>query len=111
MNEFLAVLIGFLLRLGVPLLATIGLVWLLGKLDRRWQAEAQQTRSHPIGTYNQQPCWEQKGCSLEQMSKCPATNADVPCWQVFRKSNGYLKEACLTCEVFRAAPVPAHPTL
>jgi hypothetical protein len=49
-----------------------------------------------------------KGCSEEKRQNCPAfSQTGVPCWQVFRTKNGLLKEACLECEVFRQAPIPA----
>jgi hypothetical protein len=34
----------FVLRVGVPLLITVGIVYLLKRLDRRWEAEARATQ-------------------------------------------------------------------
>lgn len=47
--DLLAVIGFFALRIGVPLLATAGLVYLLKRLDRRWEAEARamQPRVQP----------------------------------------------------------------
>jgi hypothetical protein len=107
MNEFTAVFTGFLIRMGIPILFTGGLVYLLGRLDARWQQNeiVQRQQGQKLET-GQKLCREYKNCSVEQISICPATKSDQPCWQVFRKDNGYLAQKCLTCEVFRAAPVP-----
>ena len=39
-TDFLVVVGMFLLRFGVPVAVTVGLVYLLKRLDRRWEAEA-----------------------------------------------------------------------
>jgi hypothetical protein len=39
--------------------------------------------------------------------KTRAAASGKPCWQIHRLSNGYLREACLDCEVFINAPAPA----
>jgi hypothetical protein len=39
--------------------------------------------------------------------KVRAAESGKPCWQIHRLSNGYLREACLDCEVFINAPAPA----
>jgi len=104
MNEFYALLTGLLLRIGIPILLTGGLVSILSRLDARWQKEAMQQKSPKSSA--PQPCWEQKGCSPEQMSACAASKSAEPCWQAMRQSNGYMAQKCLDCEVFRSAPVP-----
>ena len=38
--DLLGVIGMFLLRVGVPLAITVGVVYLLKRLDRRWEAEA-----------------------------------------------------------------------
>ena len=43
-TEFLAVAGLFVLRIGVPLLIMVGLVYLLKRLDRRWEADARATQ-------------------------------------------------------------------
>ena len=105
MNEFYALITGLLLRIGIPILFTGGLVYLLGQLDARWQKEAMQQRN-PVLETGQKPCWEQKGCSPDQIAACPAAKSAEPCWQAMRQSNGYLPQKCLDCQVFRNAPIP-----
>lgn len=104
MNEIYAVITGLLLRIGIPILFTGGIVFLLGRLDARWQKEALEQKMTP--TSGEEPCWVQKGCPPEKMATCAAAKSDGPCWQVFREKNGYLAQKCLDCEVFRDAPVP-----
>ena len=105
MNEFYALFTGLLLRIGIPILFTGGLVYLLSRMDARWQKEAMQQKS-PGAETGQKPCWEQKGCSPEEILACPAVKSIEPCWQVFRQSNGYLAQKCLDCQVFSSAPAP-----
>jgi hypothetical protein len=105
--SILAVLAGILVRLIVPLIVTGFVVYLLRKLDARWQLEAEEERDMLVK--NELPCWIEQGLSIEE-SKQRATLSDQPCWQVHRSSNGYLREDCLDCEVFLDAPIrnPKH---
>ena len=107
MNEFYALITGLLLRIGIPILFTGGLVYLLSQLDARWQKEAmQQQQKSTVLETGQKPCWEQKGCAPDQVAACPIVKSAEPCWQSQRASNGYLPQKCLDCQVFRDAPVP-----
>jgi hypothetical protein len=104
MNNFLSILIGLSVRIVLPIGLTLLVIYLLRRLDQRWQKESLRLPVVPSG---QKPCWEIKGCTAESRSECPAAaHPDIPCWQVFRKKNGMLKEDCLGCDVFRQAPVP-----
>lgn len=106
MDAVLNLILGLLLRIGIPVLVTVGIFFLLRRLDERWQAEA---RALPVLNTNQKPCWEAKACSAEKQKACPAyAKSNVPCWQVFRAKDGVLKETCLGCDVFRQARVPAR---
>ena len=101
--SFFYILIGLLLRLAVPIAATLLVVFFLRKLDKRWQAEAEL---QPVKIESPE-CWKVKGCSPEQIENCTAAKAQLPCWQVYRLPNGYLHEECISCQVFIDAPVPA----
>ena len=102
-TALLALCTGLLVRLAIPIAITLVLVCFLRKLDARWQAEA-QLQPMPL----QKPeCWKIKDCPLEQQKNCIARTSSLPCWQVFRTPNGYLREECLTCKVFHDAPVPS----
>lgn len=104
--SLLALIAGLLIRLAIPLALTALLIFFLHKLDVRWQAEAKTTP--PVEQDIQ--CWEIKNCSSEQRKICVAYQATLPCWQVKRLPNGYLREECLSCEVFTEAPMPALKT-
>lgn len=106
MTALLNFILGLVLRIGLPLLVTLGFFYLLRRLDERWQKEA---RSLPMLKPEGAPCWESKGCSEEKRKACVAFNqTNVPCWQAFRARDGVMKEACLGCEVFRRAHVPVQ---
>lgn len=104
MNTTLAVLLGLFVRLFVPLSVTALVVFFLRKLDARWQAEAEKERKTLVS--DNELCWKEQGLSAEEMVK-RAESCDEACWQTHRLSNGYLREACLDCEVFLSAPAPA----
>lgn len=101
-TSLLFVVAGLLLRLAVPILGTVLLVYILRKLDERWQAEA---KLYPK-MVEKPECWKVKGCSSQQTGNCKACESNLPCWQVYRLPNGYLKEECLSCQVFTEAPIP-----
>jgi hypothetical protein len=110
LTDFAALLLGLLLRYGVPIGITALLAWLLMKLDARWQEQADRLRV-PLSSLGaevrQVRCWETTECSREKRENCPAcAEPSVPCWQVFRKEEGRMREACFTCQVFVGAPVP-----
>ena len=103
MNTLLVLFTGVFLRLIVPLLVTALIVYLLRKLDTRWQAEAE--KEHQALVKDEMPCWKEQGLPMDEI-KVRAEKSDQPCWQTHRLSNGYLREACLDCEVFLDAPIP-----
>jgi len=102
LTSFLAILAGVFLRLVIPIIGTSVLIFFLRRLDARWQAEA---KLQPLPV-DKPECWKIKGCSSEQQKNCMAGSSALPCWQVYRLPNGYLREECIACEVFLDAPVP-----
>jgi hypothetical protein len=108
-----ALVLGLVIRLGIPVLITVLLVRGLRRLDERWQAEAEVQRSQAASTPKTKKikCWEIKGCAAEQRAACQAhARPECPCWQTFRDDSGHLQERCLGCEVFRESPVPIPVT-
>ena len=106
MSALLALCAGLLVRLVLPIIVTLILVYFLRKLDARWQAEADLM---PVSIQKPE-CWKIKGCSPKQRKECIALSSSVPCWQVFRLPNGYLAEECISCRVFLEAPAPTLQT-
>jgi hypothetical protein len=99
--SLLAILAGLLLRLAIPIAVTAVFIYFLRKLDTRWQLDAQ------IPAAVEKPeCWKINGCTPEQRTNCVGASSFLPCWQVYRLPNGYLREECLSCEVFINAPAP-----
>jgi hypothetical protein len=105
----LVALAGLLIRYGLPILFMGVTVWLLRRLDARWQAEARGTPVAAPPVMAGPACWQVNGCAPDRRAECPAfLNAATPCWQVFRDHNGNLRAGCLVCEFFRAAPAPVR---
>ena len=102
MISLLVLIAGLLIRLAIPIALTALLIFCLRKLDAHWQTEAELP--HP--TAQAIECWKIKNCTAEQRKICVAYQATLPCWQAKRLPNGYLREECLSCEVFIEAPVP-----
>ena len=100
--SILAVMAGFLARLAIPIALTALLIFFLRKLDAHWQKEAEL----PMLPAQKVECWKIKGCRPEQIAHCTGAISPLPCWQAFRLPNGYLREECLSCEVFTQAPAP-----
>ena len=105
-NTWLAVLSGLLVRLAIPIFITVLAVSFLRKLDERWQKQAEIET--PEAKVPKPECWKVRDCPPPARGACPGFLSPLPCWQVYRLPNGYLREECLTCEVFRAAPAPAQ---
>ena len=102
LTSLLVLLAGVLVRLAIPIAVTAVMIYGLRKLDAHWQEEALA----PVPV-EKPKCWEYKGCSPEQIKNCIAGKSSLPCWQVYRLPNGYLRDECISCEVFRQAPIPA----
>jgi len=102
--SLLAVIAGFAIRLAIPIAITAIAIYLLRRLDARWQAEAKTEALQPV--VEKPRCWEINNCTPEMRATCPGYSSEVPCWQARRKENGYLQEKCLGCAIFQKAPIP-----
>jgi len=104
----------FILRLGIPLILTLSVGYLLRRLDRNWEAEATARRraldaamlaAHlpQIPTIDQ-PCWEVRSCLPEVRERCPAdARPGVACWIARYQAEGKLPTACAGCAMFLTA--------
>ena len=111
LTPVIVVLIGLLVRFGLPILGTVLVVWFFRRLDAHWQAEAERQlhMQAPRVLSDRVPCWDQRNCPPELRNNCRAyLQQGIPCWQLYRDQDGRLKEACLSCDVFRKAPVPVN---
>jgi len=102
--EIAAIVLGFLIRLGIPIALTSLLALFLKWLDKRWQAEAQadavESAERVLLPLEQRPhCWEIHNCPPSLRNKCQAfAQPETPCWELF-KTNEQLKPACKNCKV------------
>ena len=106
LTTVIAMIMGVLLRVIIPLAATILIITILKWLDDRWKknADLDETALVKVGNVG---CWDIMNCSAENREQCLAyENPGKPCWQVFREKDGRLQERCIGCDVFRHAPVP-----
>ena len=110
MNDILAVLLGFGIRFGIPLLLTILAVVVLRRVDEKWRREAQSRRAQLVAAgviQRNTGCWDEKNCSEDARARCKAYACqDMPCWQVFRSKDGELQDRCLDCYMFKESPLP-----
>ena len=105
-TSLFVILTGLSVRLIIPIAVTALIVYLLHRLDVRWQAEAGRERAALKKVDDDMPCWKEQGLAIDEI-KMRAAKDDQPCWQTHRMVNGYLREACLSCDVFLSAPIPA----
>jgi hypothetical protein len=99
-----AILIGVVLRLVIPICITILAVSLLRKLDANWQSEG---KSAPLSVKKPE-CWKFNNCPPALRKTCPGFISPLPCWQAMRLPNGYLRDECLNCKIFRSAPAQVN---
>jgi hypothetical protein len=113
MDEFLVtvyMVLGILLRIGIPFVITFLLAWFLRSLDTKWRVEALQAQPceallHQV--WLSEPCWEEINCLEELREVCSAfLQTEKPCWAVFQE-NGNLQPKCLDCEYRKELLIPA----
>lgn len=111
-----------LLRVGIPLAVMVLVAWAFGRLDARWQAEADARRASQAVASGKlapaavkaalaasKPCWEIHGCSEEQRRNCPACQLlDLPCWMARLRTENRLPSRCYGCALFLGR---RHPQL
>lgn len=114
-TEAVAMVLLFVLRLGIPLAVTILVVWGLRRLDARWEADASARRAakavasgevaaarlaSPMAT--SKPCWSLRGCPERRQAACAAcADTAMPCWLARLRADGRLPGACYGCALFR----------
>lgn len=119
----------FVLRLGVPLLVTLGIAYALSRLDARWQREAEEeadkrrslpsterirpswpageiplapsARPAPLFATAGPPCWSLKGCTEALKATCAACHQpDKPCWVARTMAEGQQPAECKGCALY-----------
>jgi hypothetical protein len=112
MDEFtvtMFMVLGILLRIGIPLGLTFLLASFLRGLDAKWRDEASQVQPGETilrELWLSNPCWVEMDYSGGQCENCPAYNQkEKPCWEVFRE-NGSLNKKCQECEYRKELLLP-----
>ena len=106
----LGLILGFIVRLGIPVGITLLLSWGLKRLDAKWRAEAlaeaQQNNAvfaKPSEAYLAGPCWTIIDCAPAKRESCPVYQSpEMPCWE-YRRTNGTYAKTCTTCTVWQQA--------
>jgi hypothetical protein len=105
-----AIVIGlFALRIGVPLLITLGIGHLISRYyNARQPVPVDETALIARADYELgPPCWEIKNCDPTIRESCPAyQRPQIPCWLALQVAGRDLPEECFSCEIFqRTQPV------
>jgi len=103
-------ILGFILRLGIPIGITLLLSWGLKRLDAKWRAESlaeaqlnTKVLDQPSEAYLAGPCWTIVNCAPAKRESCPVyQDPDMPCWE-YRRTNGNYAKKCTTCTVWQQA--------
>jgi len=114
MDEFILTLymvLGVILRIGIPLVITFLLTLLLRRLDNQWREEAlheQPGEAVLREMWLNNPCWEQTDCIEELRESCSAfSQTETPCWEVYRE-DGMLNPKCQVCEYRKELLIPVR---
>ena len=102
-------ILGILLRIGIPIGGTFLLAYLLRRLDARWREEAKQEQiAFPsmASVWLKNPCWTAIDCVEETRENCQAyLQTNAPCCEVFQV-NGNLNQKCQECSYMKEIPIP-----
>jgi len=99
--ETIAVVIGFILRLGIPILITLLICWGLKRLDAHWQRQEANERFQQMPV-SQHTCWNIRNCPPEKKNSCTVYQSgfQTPCWEQCSQ-DGLMQPACLKCVVWQ----------
>lgn len=110
----LMVLALFCLRIGVPIVVTLGIgIWLEQKLRPQETRQAQRkVRRGPIIPFPRVQsngraavplvhCWDAKQCDPTARAQCAAPKRpDLPCWLALQTAGGKVRAECADCELY-----------
>ena len=110
-----SVILGFVLRIGVPLLITILIGRGLRKLDAKWKEDGQKVRIQDLSisdrTIDRMTCWEFFDCSEEKRKNCKMYDqTGVLCWEICQKI-GEEPSECLACKYKEVMEKEIVPTV
>ncbi len=100
------VLLGFLVRIAVPIAITLALgYWLEKKLSPAEEKdEVAQVKRSTVKNPKiiQLHCWDLKRCPSTQRAACAACqHPDLPCWLALQVAGEEVREQCFTCALYK----------
>ena len=99
----------FFFRIGIPLLVTFLLTYLIDRfITKKSAARANNTEIERAAEEAPflVPCWDMRDCPPEKRGKCQAiSRPGVPCWLTMQLVDGHLSTDCLGCPVFHQTHV------
>jgi hypothetical protein len=111
----LVILAMFFLRIGVPVIVTLGVGYWLEKKLRPADTQTAQREirrgtiipsprvSRRAGSSSVQavPCWDVKHCDPVAREQCAAyKRPDLPCWLALQAAGGKVRAECADCELY-----------
>ena len=111
----LVILAMFFLRIGVPVVVTLGIgIWLEKKLrPQETQVQQRQVRRGTIIPFPRisqgaspsaipsAHCWDVKQCNPTAREQCAAyKRPDLPCWLALQAAGGKVRPECADCELY-----------
>jgi hypothetical protein len=113
----IVILAMFFLRVGVPILVTLGIgIWLERKLRPQGTQAQSRDATARRGTIIPFPrvasngraapvpiahCWEVKHCDPTARAQCTAPQRpDLPCWLALQAAGGKVRAECADCELY-----------
>ena len=111
----LVILAVFFLRIGVPVIVTLGIgIWLEKKLrPQETQVPQRQVRRGTIIPFPRLSrgaspsavpvvhCWDVKQCDSAMCEQCAAyKRPDLPCWLALQATGGKVRAECADCELY-----------
>ena len=108
------ILVMFILRIAIPVALTIAAGRWLEKRLRPPATAEQNEAAQTIRAFNRSDkiiylhCWDLKRCDPRAREQCPAfQHSDLPCWLALQLDNGKIREACLSCAMYKPQAIAA----
>lgn len=110
-SDVLFVLLGFALRIVVPIAVTLAFGrWLEKKLAPGGERADERATDAPwitrTGNVIRVNCWDVKRCERARRARCAAfARPDLPCWLALQAQGEKLREECFTCALYKPTDV------
>lgn len=103
-NSPLIVLLLFALRIGIPLVLTLGLAYLYDTIAGRWEKQARAGGDRSQSQGSKVPALSasvQTECPIRARVECACQQwPSIPCWLALQLTEGHIPEECLNCQRF-----------